>query len=142
MKIKCIAVDGKSLLDQTLKFGGYSVEMDLYGTLKQGSVYSVYGISLYKGVLAYLIVGENTDYPSWYPAELFEVTDNQIPFEWSFEFFKNLDLKAVLGYKELVLSDDHYDNLMERDEKAIRIFLERKKCISFANKNKMFITVK
>jgi hypothetical protein len=38
----------------------------------------------------------------------------------------NYELKAILGYDELVNNESHYDDLNERDETALKIFMSRK----------------
>ncbi|WP_255289579.1 hypothetical protein [Bacillus cereus] len=45
--------------------------------------YIVYGIcKLQSGELTYLILGERENMPSWYPAELFKISDALQPIEW------------------------------------------------------------
>ena len=95
--------------------------------LKPGEVYIVYGQHIYRNVLSYLIIGTYENLPSWYPAELFEVVDPLLPMEWFCQYDSNSVLSALWGYYELVLSENHYDDLIEREDEAIRIFLKRKK---------------
>lgn len=76
--------------------------------LKIGDTYIVYGISLYKDVLHYLI----DDGPFWYPAEFFQVTEPLVYNEWHFRFYGDVNgLNALWGYKEL-LDLTHYTNLL------------------------------
>jgi hypothetical protein len=93
-----------------------------------GAIYNVYGQQMFKGKLSYLIIGTYENLPSWYPVELFEVVDSLLPFEWYYKFYGYDSLvSSVWGYKELVLEDAHHDELIEREDEAIRIFLKRKK---------------
>jgi len=36
-------------------------------------------------------------------------------------------ISAIWRYKELVLDESHYDELIEREDSVIRVFLKRKK---------------
>ena len=82
---------------------------------------------IYGEILYYLIKGTYEDLPSWYPAELFEVIDNLIYMEWYFKFDSKNELSALWGYWELVFSEEHYNGLINREKKDIKIFLDRKK---------------
>ncbi|WP_163537247.1 phosphoribosylaminoimidazole synthetase [Gracilibacillus sp. YIM 98692] len=125
MKIKCIANSGDKLSNNTRALGN-SVETRY--SVKIGESYTVYGQHLYKGVLSYLLLGTNENLPSWYPAELFEITDSLLPLEWYFKFFGyEENLIGIWGYRELVEVHSHHDDLIEREDTAVRIFLKRKK---------------
>ncbi len=125
MKIKCIANTGIMLSKEAKALGNsdttnYSVKI--------GEVYNVYGQHLYKGVLSYLIIGTYENLPSWYPVELFEIVDSILPLEWYYKFYGyDNDISSIWGYNELVLDAKHHDSLIEREDKAIRTFLKRKK---------------
>lgn len=98
-----------------------------FDEIKMGDVYMVYGIYMNnQGVLNYLLF-DMYGKPSWYPAELFEVVDSLLPVEWYFRFDPGEEIEAWWGYKEMVLDKKHYEDLVEREDQAIRIFLKRKK---------------
>ena len=82
--------------------------------------------------MEYLILGE-ADCPSWYPVELFEIIDDRIYFDWMFSYRGGEGISAIWGYEELVRDEDYIYNLEDREEMAIRIFLDRKKEIDEAN---------
>ena len=125
MKIKCVANDGKVL---SHIYGVLGDSDETKYPIKIGEVYNVYGQKIFKGTLNYLIVGTRENLPSWYPVELFEVVDSLLPLEWYYEFYGyDCLVNAIWGYKELVLEENHHDELLEREDKAIRIFLKRKK---------------
>ena len=92
--------------------------------------YIVYGIcKLQSGELTYLILGERENMPSWYPAELFKISDALQPLEWycaDHRHVKNTYIDYIWGYKELALDDTHALGLIERENKDIEIFLTRK----------------
>lgn len=127
MKIKCIGNSGRDLSLKALEAGHFlTTEFDL----KVGDVYMVYGISLWKGIIQYLTMDKQVTLPFWYPADLFVVLDNLLPMEWYYRFFghtENCDLTALWGYRELVLDENHYTALIDRESEAIRIFLKRKR---------------
>ncbi|BBW98643.1 phosphoribosylaminoimidazole synthetase [Geobacillus icigianus] len=123
MKARCIANTGKDISEKALSIG-YSTETVF--ELEIGRVYTVYGVCLWRDSLHYLIKGEEHNYPSWYPSELFDVSDRLLPVEWYYDYFRACDITAIWGYKELVEDDSHFDGLMERDNKALEVFLKRK----------------
>lgn len=125
MKVKCIANTGIDLSLGTKALGNSN---ETQFSIKIGEIYTVYGQHLFKGVLGYLILGTYENLPSWYPVELFEVVDTILPLEWHFKFYGyDNNISSMWGYKELVLDENHHDALLEREDKAIRIFLKRKK---------------
>lgn len=123
MKIRCKDNLGSSLSEKTLKVSGTSNSVF---PLEIGKTYTVYSICLWEGVLNYLTIGEE-NLPSWYPAEFFEVVDKMIPLEWYCDVKCEEKLEAIWGYSEIVFDEYHYDELLERDDNAVRIFLDRKK---------------
>ncbi len=125
MKAKCISNNGNGLLKTTIEYTGDS-EKSIY-PLKEGEVYTIYGQIIYKNVLKYLILGSYENLPSWYPAELFEIVDTSLHFEWYFNSYPTEDISAVWGFKELVNDLEFLDELIDREDSAIRIFLLRKK---------------
>lgn len=75
------------------------------------------------------ILAENENLPSWYPAELFEVSNPLQPLEWYFADHKQskvTTIEYIWGYKELSLNDRQALGLMERVNKDMEIFLKRK----------------
>jgi len=125
MKVKCRANTGEGLMPLTISNIGDTVETQY--PLKIGEIYTVYGQGILRNVLKYLIVGTYEDLPSWYPAELFEVEDSQIHFEWYYKYNNEFVASALWGYHELVNDKNHYVDYIERNDQAICIFLKRKK---------------
>lgn len=131
MKVKCRANTGEGLMPLTISNIGDTAETQY--PLKIGEIYTVYGQGVLRNVLKYLIVGTYENLPSWYPAELFEVEDSQIYFEWYYKYDKEFVASVLWGYHELVNDKNHYVDLIERKDQAIRIFLKRKKEIDEFN---------
>lgn len=126
MKVICRANKGNALSKKALSLGN-SVASEF--ELEIGISYIVYGICIFEDVLHYLIIGKDENFPSWYPAELFHVSDNILPIEFYFNFFgydSEIGVSAIWGYKELVFDKQHYINLIERESEAITVFLKRK----------------
>lgn len=129
MKVKCIHNDGTGLLDTTIESG---LNIEVTYPIDIGDLYVVYGQCIYMRngkypILKYLIKGSKENLPSWYPAELFEVVDSLLYYEWYYSYTPKMPLVAIWGYEEMVMLSNHYDDLIERKDEAIRIFLQRKK---------------
>jgi hypothetical protein len=128
MRVLCTTNRGSNLSVRHLK-SGYTASSEF--DLEIGREYIVYGISLWKGLLAYLIIGEGM-YPHWYTSELFSISRSEVPPGWHFarrSEEEGYDTTAVWGYEELVNSEDHFDDLSNLEKTAIDIFVERKKQI-------------
>lgn len=136
MKIKCIANEGKDLTEFTLsKKVAYKTTRF---SIKIGETYNVYGMLIWNNCLHYFTTDFYQAQPHWYPAELFEVTDTLLPFEWHFN--NNLDNgDAIWGYKELVYDKEHNYNLFEREVKHVNIFIKRKIEIDNFSKQKYIL---
>ena len=126
MRVRCVANTGKALPDSYLRVG---YTRDSQFDVKVGTAYTVYGISLRLGALSYLIDPEGEGCPNWYPVVLFELADARVPETWYFSFdtqHEQFGVPAVWGYEELVMSEQHFDGLMERDRQALRVFARRR----------------
>lgn len=107
--------------DFDYSFGGYGLELD--------KEYFVMGIAMYQNsnCLYYLI--DTNGKPDWFPYLLFDIADNSIPRNW---FIKvngkndDSDIYSLCGFDELCNDSDFYDQLLERDEKAMQIYFKRK----------------
>ena len=53
--------------------------------------------------------------------------DSILPLKWYYQYDVNCVISAIWRYKELVLDESHYDELIEREDSVIRVFLKRKK---------------
>ena len=125
MKVRCLATTGSGINTFTLSNIGDLTKTEY--PLEKDEIYTIYAQVLFKNVLHYLIIGTYEDLPSWYPAELFEVVDHQVHLEWYYNYEVNSVVSGLWGYKEIVLTDNHYDDLIERTDEAIEVFLKRKK---------------
>lgn len=88
-----------------------------------GQQYDVYATSFYNGGLIILLIDE-TGLPEWFPVELFEFSDDDIPHGWKLVPIDNEASKtvAVCGHPRLVGDIELLDALSEHDEAALSIF--------------------
>lgn len=125
MRVKCLFNTGAGFSERTMARIGGSAKISL--PVCVNDVYTVYGQMIYRGILKYLIKGANENLPSWYPAEMFDVVDSLLPLEWYFRYDRDEDISAVWGFWELVNDGPYLEDLIDRKDYAIRIFLKRKK---------------
>ena len=103
--------------------------------IETGKKYIVYSIIMWGKTLDYLIIDEGLKNPSWYPAQLFKVTNPLLPFMWFFTFDKYKNYKGeecekvIYGYKEMIFDSEHYISVIEEKPEALSIFFKRKKQI-------------
>ena len=125
MKVICTDNTGSKLSRNHFDVG-YSAASKFEVSLE--SEYVVYAIALWRGLLSYLVI-DNNSIPGWYPADLFQVVDSTLTATWHFAFFGQSTeqwLNAVWGYEELK-DVNHYDDLANLKEDAVRIFQERRR---------------
>lgn len=124
MKITCIANSGKSLSPKQIALGNSIDYKREY--LELNKIYTVYGILIIKDTLNFLIVRGLEDSPTIEPAELFDVTEHNIPPTWQFNAFRGSVVEAVIGYEELALDKEHNVELVNRNTDAFKKFYIRK----------------
>ena len=128
MKVTCIFNTGKALMNYPRKPLGLS-ENTKYGLLEIGKEYLVMGIIMCEGMLNYLI--DDNGIISTCSYQLFYVTDNNIPSHWFFKAFTISDeiypyQEAIWGYSELCNDANHFEQLIEQEDSAMRIYFRRK----------------
>ena len=126
MKVICTGNSGESL---PARYWGHSYTQATRFDLVVGPEYVVYAICLFRDSLSYLLVGEGRR-PAWYPAELFQVTNGEMPSMWQYAFLGfESQLNAIWGYDELVNVPEYFDDLSNLEEPAELIFWKRKQQI-------------
>lgn len=141
MQVKCIENVGKSLSKKNLE-AGYKKTSTF--NIKIGKDYTVYSMIMWRDTLDYLILGEDSEDPSWYPAELFEVVNHLLPLVWYFTFDKYKNYKgeesqtAIWGYKEMISDPDYHIALTEGKPEALEIFYKRQRQIDEFEKLNQF----
>ncbi len=127
MKVKCIFNTGKALLDyERIPLG--TTDITQYGQLEIGKEYLVMGMIMTDGYLTYLV---DDDVINACPYQFFEITDSQLTPNWYFKALTKQDKnypnqEAVWGYYELCFNDNHYAQLVDMEESAMRIYFKRK----------------
>ena len=102
-------------------FGGSGLEM--------GKEYLVMGIAVYKDSNCVYFLVDTAGRPNWFSHLLFEVLDNSVPANWFVRVNgkrADSDVYSHVGFDELCNNEMYYDQLVNRDEEAIRIYFERK----------------
>ena len=130
MKVKCVGTTGKDVSQKLIDLRGALRTTDYELTL--GEIYTVYGITLWKGCLLYLIPVPQSSrgIPYWYPAELFLVEDHGLPSNWYFENYgenHKLGFDVVWGFRELTEGLDYLAGLEKRNQNALNVFYQRRK---------------
>lgn len=126
MRVKCIITDG-SLLAERYRCLGYEAETMI--AVESGKVYEVYATSVWRSIVSVLVVDED-DFPTWYPAEVFEIVCNSIPGDWFFKYYSDNEfgLQAVWGPEYLVKDERFYDALNDREPSALHTFRQELSC--------------
>jgi hypothetical protein len=134
MVIKCI----KKTIKREEEFSPLLVYEDSpdieLGELEIGEEYLVMGMIHRRGGLFYLFNSGRVI--TVCPVSLFEVVDPELPVGWYFraftpDYYNYINIEAAWGYYELCFVDTHFEELIEFDENAHRIF--------FAHKKKMYL---
>lgn len=128
MKIKCIRNTITRGEEYPLSYTTSS-DMVQYGALEIGEEYVVMGMILTQGSIFYLINGGRVI--SACPKILFQITDYNIPNSWYFnsfspDYYNFVNMEAVWGYFELCFVDTHYEELIDMNENAHKIYFARK----------------
>jgi hypothetical protein len=130
MKIKCVKISFAD--DQEVTLGrATNLEAKLHVSL--GKDYIVYGMQFSNlGSVEYLIQDDNY-FPAFYPANLFEVIDTQLPYEeWHFGKFRALFVVKyfyIFGSKEMAADYDMHMSIILHDKEGLFHFEEWRKLI-------------
>jgi hypothetical protein len=90
--------------------------------------YQVYGIGTCTGVTQIFIDPDDNCYPSWFPLNDFDIIDPRVPGDWEITAGIWTVWTMVMGYPLLTRSAEHFDGLLEREEKELEIFSAIKRC--------------
>lgn len=123
MRAVCRANTGAALAKSALAIGNTD---ESRFDIEVNKDYVIFGIVDFQNAIHILTIGES-DFPTWYPVELFTVTVPELPPRWFFRYVGDEQgIVAIWGYEELVNDSSHYEALIEGDEQAISVFLRRK----------------
>jgi hypothetical protein len=130
MQVMCNANHATALPPKYfVAFGGNSHESIFHVSV--GTEYLVFGMAAYNGVIVFLVL-DDTHKPNWYPIEFFSVTDPKLPADWLFS--RNVanehGIDAIWGYKNLITDPKHYEDLIEREPEALKIFEKQRLDVS------------
>lgn len=124
--LKCLMTEGYLFNKKEVR-EGYKRLTNYQGIITKKQ-YNVYGIILVQESVKYLLFND-FEMANWYPVELFQVVDSQLPRNWCFQFFgyEEYGVSAIWGYREIVENEEHYTGLCEQEKNDIELFLKRKK---------------
>ena len=128
MKINCNYNTGQQLIDNEIELPGIFKET-IFGLLEIGKEYLVMGIIYGEGEVDYLI--DDSGIVSACPYQLFQILDNKLSSNWYFRTFSICDdiypfQQALIGYHELCFNTNHYENLVNMEDEALRIYFRIK----------------
>lgn len=131
MKVKCVSLVNLLHLSTSATTEKVQISERADDFLKVGNTYTVYSFSIWRNTLNYLLdipLG-NKSCPEWFSAGFFETIEFSLPKNMYFRYFSDdkRGVEALWGYKELILDYQHYQGLIEMDDTAITIFMQRKK---------------
>ncbi|PVD49350.1 hypothetical protein DC498_25465 [Terrimonas sp.] len=99
-----------------------------YG-LELSKEYLVMGVLTFKqSNNLYFLIDENSR-PSWFPYQIFETVTNELPANWFVKINIGddyVDYQNLIGFDELCNKEDFFNQLLERDEEAMRTYFRRK----------------
>jgi hypothetical protein len=121
MKVRCIANRGiilpQGYIDST---EGYSTDM-VFRELTPGKEYVVYLITSWKGETWYFISDDALrNYPSTYPAPLFEVSDHRLSASWQIDVEPSGVM--TLAFAEWFADPYYYDKLTDLQKAEVANF--------------------
>jgi hypothetical protein len=130
MKVRCLYSNYGEV--PSLDSENYRYTSNLH--LKKNKEYIIYGLAALKrdGKILYLIVDE-TNYPDFYIADLFEIIDSQLAAtNWYFGIgSENHAVSYIIGYEEFVKNRDHFESIILHDDETMPVF---RKWLEFVDK--------
>lgn len=126
MRVRCVANTGLAIPHKWIDdLGGYG--RDSLFPLTIDGEYLVVALTLRQGTVWYYLLDDlKLDYPVWYPAVLFEVTDARLSRFWVFAFVNEgiRDGDAVLAFKQWAADPlGYYDRLTDGESVATSLFV-------------------
>jgi len=127
MVARCVIVEGEGLGEPER---GLLYTDETVFHLTVGSDYLVMGMALFQTGLI-VLVRDDTGRPNWYPIGLFYLVDQTIPADWEFAITDAKSASGVgpaegvaaqWGYRELIQTPSHHEELIERVPSALKIF--------------------
>ena len=92
--------------------------------------YLVMGMVLAEKQLWFLV--DEKSRPSFFPYQLFEITDTSISANWYFKLYSEddgifpFDKEAMWGYYDLCFDENHYEQIVDREPEALELYFKRK----------------
>lgn len=129
MRVKCQSNTGGGL-PTGIRDKALGLIADAEFPLTVGRSYAVYALTVFAGdTWYYLLDDDDRAVPIWYPAVLFEVTDESIPDDWVFGYVRPRSDDGgypVVSFPEWALDRHFYERLAEGSAEAQEIFARRR----------------
>lgn len=133
MKVKCIKT---SFIEDDEVAERLATNLEAKLHITRDKTYIVYALKCSNRLIEYLIQDDNY-LSSFYPANLFDVVDTQMPYEeWHLGKFQNpvaindiVSYFYVLGSKEMATNYDLFMSIVEHDREGLFHFEEWRKLI-------------
>ncbi len=122
MKVNCIYNDPKNLPKNIPNNFDYGLDLH--------TKYLIMSILLCENKQLWYLVDENGR-PSFFPCQIFKIIDNKMDLgyfnliDWEDNVYP-LNKKLIWGYYEICFDKNHYENIIDREEKALQIYFKRK----------------
>lgn len=126
MTIKCVCNTGSAFLHYQMPLGYFeSSEFDVV----VGKEYAVMGLVLSENLLFYLI--DDNSKVGLYPFQLFDLCEGSLKADWYAVVFNVSDdvypyRQMVAGYFELCFNKQHYPDLIDGNEIALKTYFSHK----------------
>lgn len=96
--------------------------------LTAGKEYDVHAIVVFERHVAFQVV-DDMEYPEWYPAWLFDVTDSRLPRDWICNVFRG-EPAFVMGPEFIAKDIKSYVEMVEKAPEQVDLFWERVESLS------------
>lgn len=122
MKVLCKHNDPNNVPSDVPNSFNFGLEID--------KEYLVMGIVMAEKQLWYLV--DEKSRPSFFPYQLFQITDDSISVNWHFKLYSEddgifpFDKEAMWGYSELCFNENHYEQLVDREPEVLKLYFKRK----------------
>jgi len=129
MRVRCRTNSPASVPEIYARSGiGPRYDPDHPYLLTPGREYDVCAVEVRSGLTFLFVVDDlGTDYPVWYPASIFEITDAVLPAGWVIAIREGSGLappELVLAIPEWAANEPFYEDLVSGDPDAGRVFRE------------------
>lgn len=121
MKVICRFNDPSNIPDNIPDDFDYGLDL--------GKEYLVMGMLTFKESNNLYFLVDEGGRPSWFPFQIFEISNNKIPESWFVKINTDNDYTDyfnLISFDELSNQEDYFNQLLGRDEEAMQVYFRRK----------------